>query len=285
MQLSIIIINYNTFQLTSNCIASLKEKLLEVEYEIILVDNASTECKPDLFKEKFPFIHLIKSPTNTGFTGGNNLGVEAAKGEYLLLLNSDTELINNAPKICLDYIKANKEVGMVSCQLLYPDGSIQHNCRRFRTISWELLEVFPFYKLLPKQKREMLMLHHYFDHQSFADVDWVWGAYMLFPKSIIGQLPQKKLSDDYFMYCEDTLWCWDFKQLGYKINFLPQAKVMHVHRGSVSRDKWIKIRSTSIKNHAAFMKKFYPGFKWYIFAAVYFTKQYGALWAAKLLKK
>ncbi len=284
MELSIVIINYNTFQLTCNCIASLQEKLLNVEYEIILVDNASAECNADLFKEKFPLINLIKSKSNTGFTGGNNLGVEAAKGEYLLLLNSDTELINNAPKICLDYIKAHKEVGMVSCQLQYPDGRIQHTCRRFRTISWELLEVLPFYKLLPKHKREMLMLHHYFDHQSFADVDWVWGAYMLFPRSIIQQLPKKKLSDDFFMYCEDTLWCWDFKQLGYKIHFLPQAKVMHVHKGSVSKDKWIKIRTTSIKNHAAFMKKFYPDFRWYIFAAIYYTKQYGALWAGKLFR-
>jgi len=285
MELSIVIINYNTFQLTSNCIASLKEKLLEVDYEIILVDNASAECNPDLFKEKFPFIKLIKSPLNTGFTGGNNLGVEAARGEYLLLLNSDTEMINNAPKICLDYIRAHQEVGMVSCQLQYPDGRIQPTCRRFRTIGWELLEIFPFYKLLPKEKREALMLHHYFDHERFADVDWVWGAYMLFPRSIIQQLPKKKLSDDFFMYCEDTLWCWDFKQLGYKIHYLPQAKMMHIHKGSVSKDKWIKIRTTSIKNHATFMKKFYPDFRWYIFAAVYFTKQYGALWLGKILKR
>ena len=111
MQLSIVIINYNTFQLTCNCIASLKEKLQGVEYEIILVDNASVECDANLFKEKFPFINLIKSSTNTGFTGGNNLGVNASTGEYLLLLNSDTELINNAPEICLGYIQQHKEVG------------------------------------------------------------------------------------------------------------------------------------------------------------------------------
>lgn len=285
MELSIIIINYNTFQLTCNCIQSLQEKITGIEYEIILVDNASTEKDPGLFKEKFPDIKLIISTTNTGFTGGNNLGVENAGGEYLLLLNSDTELINNAPKICLDYIRQHKEVGMVTCQLVYPDGRIQYNTRRFRTIGWELLEVFPFYKLMSKPKREALMLHHYFDHQSFVKADWVWGAFMLFPKSIIGQLPQKKLSDDFFMYCEDALWCWDFGELGYEIHFLPEAKVMHVHKGSVSKDKWIKIRTTSIKNHAKFMKKFYPDLRWYIFAAIYFTKQYGALWIGKFFKK
>ena len=284
MQLSIIIINYNTFTLTCNCIQSIYDKLVDVDYEIVLVDNASIECDPYLFKQKFPTINLVVSPVNSGFTGGNNLGVDNAKGEYLLLLNSDTELINNAPKICLDYLLQHKEVGMVSCQLLYPDGKIQYNCRRFRTISWELLEIFPFYKLMPKPKREALMLHHYFDHQTEMDCDWVWGAYMLFPKSIIQQLPKKKLSDDFFMYCEDTLWCWDFKQLGYKIHFLPQAKIMHIHKGSVSKDKWLKIRTTSIRNHAKFMKKFYPDWRWYIFAAIYFTKQYGALWIGKVFK-
>ncbi|MEO7768010.1 MAG: glycosyltransferase family 2 protein, partial [Ferruginibacter sp.] len=259
------------------CIESIYEKLKEVSFEIVLVDNASVECDPQLFKKQFPGIKLIVSETNTGFTGGNNLGIEHAVGDYLLLLNSDTELINNAPKICLDHLLANKEVGMVTAQLVYPDGKIQYNCRRFRTIHWELLEVFPFYRFLPKEKREALMLHHYFDHQRFASCDWVWGAFMLFPKAIIQQLPRKKLSDDFFMYCEDVLWCWDFRQLGYDINFLPQAKVMHVHRGSTDKAKLRKVWIISLKNHAKFMKKFYPDFRWYIFAAIYFTKQYGAL--------
>lgn len=285
MQLSIIIINYNTFQLTCNCIQSIKEKLTGLTYEIILVDNASTECDPALFLERFPDINLIPSPTNTGFTGGNNLGIAKAKGEYLLLLNSDTELINNAPLICYEYMQQHPEVGMTTSQLIYPDGRIQFNCRRFRTISWELLEVVPLYKLLPKKKREQLMLHHYFDHQSFANCDWVWGAFMLFPRRIVHQLAGNKLSDDFFMYCEDVLWCWDFKRLGYEIHFLPQAKVMHVHRGSVSKDKWLHIRTTSIKNHAAFMKRVYPDWRWNIFATIYYTKQYLALWAVKLFKR
>jgi len=282
MQLSIIIINYNTFQLTSNCIKSIYKKLIDVEYEIVLVDNFSTECDPFLFKKEFPSINLIVSPFNSGFTGGNNLGIENATGKYLLLLNSDTELINNAPKICLDYLMQHKSVGMLTCQLLYPNGKIQYNCRRFRTITWELLEVFPFYKFLSKPKKEALMLHHYFDHKSVMECDWVWGAYMMFSKDIIQELPKKKLSDDFFMYCEDTLWCWDFKQLSYKIYFLPQAKVMHIHKGSVSKDKWLAIRRTSINNHAKFMHKYYPNWKWYFFTVVFHIKQYGIILYEKL---
>ena len=285
MQLSIIIINYNTFTLTSNCIQSIHDKMKEVDYEIILVDNASVECDPNLFKKQFPEINLVISNTNTGFAGGNNLGLEYATGEYILLLNSDTELINNAPKICLDHLLANKETGLATCQLSYPNGSIQHNCRRFRTIGWELLEIFPFYKFLSKQKRAALMLHHYFDHQTFANCDWVWGTFMLFPKSIIQQLPHKKLSEDFFMYCEDVLWCWEIKQLGYQIHFLPEAKVMHIHKGSSSKEKQKKVQLTSINNHAKFMKKFYPDWRWYIFAGIYYSKQYGALLIGKIVKQ
>ena len=284
MQLSIIIINYNTFNLTCSCIASIHEKLMEVDYEIVLVDNASVECDPNLFKKRFPGIKLIISPTNTGFAGGNNLGIMQATGDYILLLNSDTELLNNAPKICMDHLLANNDTGIVTCQLIYPDGTIQFNCRRFRTIKWELLEIFPLYKLIPKAKREALMLHRYFDHQSFANCDWVWGTFMLFSKSIVQQLPDRKLPEDFFMYCEDVLWCWHFKQLGYRVHFLPEAKVMHIHKGSADKDKLKKMRLISIKNHGKFMKKFYPDFRWYIFAAIYYTKQYSALLLTHIFK-
>lgn len=285
MQLSIIIINYNTFQLTCNCIQSIKDKVRDLDYEIVLVDNASVERDPKHFKEIFSDILLVESATNTGFTGGNNLGIQHSTGDYILLLNSDTELLNNAPKICFDYMQEHPEVGMTTAQLVYPDGSIQHNTRKFRTIKWELLEVLPFYKLLPKEKKENLMLHHYFNHQRFAEADWVWGAFMMFPRKILKQLKGGKLSDDFFMYCEDVLWSWEFKQLGYKIHFIPHAKVMHIHKGSVSKDKWLLVRKTSIKNHAQFMKKFYPDWRWYVFAAIFYTKQYGALWLSSLFKK
>lgn len=277
MDLSIIIINYNTLQLTSNCIQSIYDKVIGFEYEIILVDNASSECDPNIFLEKFPKLYLIKSSVNLGFAGGNNLGIKNSNGKYILLLNSDTELINNAPGICYDYMQQDPNVGITTCKLFYPDGRVQYNCRKFRTIGWELSEIFPFFRFLPKHKQGQLMLHRYFDHESIAECDWVWGTFMLFPRSIIKQLPKNILPDDFFMYGEDILWCWEFKRLGYKIIFLPEAKVMHVHKGSSGKNKLFKIRITGIKNHAKFMKKFYPDVRWYIFAAIYYPKQFAAL--------
>ncbi len=275
MDLSIIVVNYNTLELTSNCIQSIMDKTVGLEYEIIVVDNASPNMDPDQLKNRFPSIHLVKSEQNLGFAKGNNLGISHAKGKYILLLNSDCELINNSPKICLEYMEEHPTCGMTTAQLSYPNGKLQYNCRKFRSISWELLEVVPLYLLLSKEKREALMLHHYFKHDRMVSCDWVWGAYMFFPKNIIDELPSKRLSEDFWMYCEDTLWCWEFKQLGYDIMFLPEAKVMHVHKGSSKSKEKIKAnRRMSNENHLLLMKKIYPDWRWQIFKLIYLSKQH-----------
>jgi hypothetical protein len=138
---------------------------------------------------------------------------------------------------------------------------------------------------MQKRKKEQLMLHHYFDHKRNMKCDWVWGTFMFFPKKIINQLKGQKLADDFFMYAEDVLWCWDFKNLGYEIHFLPEARVMHIHKASTKKEKLEKVKIAGIRNHARFMKKFYPNFKWYIFVLIYYTKQYAAMWLGKLFSK
>jgi GT2 family glycosyltransferase len=270
--LSIIVINYNTFELTSKCIQSIYNNVKDIPYEIILVDNASSEKDAESFKNIFPDIKLIKSQVNSGFAKGNNIGIQQAKGKYILLLNSDCELLNNAPLISLRHMESYPDCGISTVRLQYPNGKIQFNCRKFRTISWELLEVFPLYILLPKNKREELMLHHYFSHDKQIDCDWVWGTYMFIRAETIKRLPEQKLAEDFFMYCEDVLWCWQIKQLGLKITFLPEGRVMHVHKGS-STGNSKKINKVILKNHTMFMKRIYPDWRWYIFKLIYLAKQ------------
>ncbi|MFN5423175.1 MAG: glycosyltransferase family 2 protein, partial [bacterium] len=173
---------------------------------------------------------------------------------------------------CFKYMEENPQCGMSTVRLQYPDGRLQYNCRRFRTIKWELLEIIPLYRLLPRQEREDLMLHHYFSHDRIINCDWVWGTFMFFRADIVQKLPNKKLAEDFFMYCEDVLWCWQIKQLGLKITFLPEGKVMHVHKAS-SKGKIKQIKKTIIHNHSLFMKRIYPDWRWYIFNLIYKTKQ------------
>ena len=224
---SVIIINFNTFELTCRCIGSVYRHSSGIRLEIILVDNASTECDPDLFLQQFPGIILIKNSQNTGFAKGNNAGIMRASGTCILLLNSDTELMNNAIQIAFNCLQNKKWLAAVSVRLVFPDGSVQKQCERFPSISLLLAERLRLHKLLPVPVRARLLLGPYHDHASYLEPDSVWGTFLMFRKSLLLLLPGHQLNDDYFMYYEDTQWCMDFKKLGYRIGYEPSGIVMH----------------------------------------------------------
>lgn len=250
--LSIIIINYNTFEMTSKCIASVYENLKEDNFEIILVDNASVECNPGLFLEKFPTIHLIKSEVNVGFSKGNNIGIAKAKFDTILLLNSDAFLTDNSTWEAVEYLQNNKNVAVVTGQLQYEDGRVQHNCQSFPSFRKSMIEKLRWHKLLSKNKRSSLLQGFYFDYTQKGNPDWVWGAYFMFRKDVVEALPAQKLNDDFFMYGEDMLWCYEFRQLGYEIVYLPQIKIIHLQGGSSGKaQEWIN------ENYRQFLKKNY----------------------------
>ncbi len=163
MQLSIIVINYNTFDLTCKCIKSVYESIDNLEFELIVVDNASVECSPQRIKDLFPDIILLTLSKNLGFAGGNNAGYAISQGDIVLLLNSDTEVVGKAINIEYEYLALHNNVGVVSSKLIYPSGEIQGCCRRFPSITLELIELTRIQKLLGK-RREEIMQGSFFDH-------------------------------------------------------------------------------------------------------------------------
>jgi len=252
---SIIILNYNTFTLTSNCIRSVIEMTKGAEYEIVLVDNASTECQADFFLQEFPKIKLVKNLRNSGFADGNNKGIEAATGEYLLLLNSDTILQDDAVSRTIQALTSDKTIGVLGCRMIYPDGKIQYTARRYRSISWEFFDLFRFVPLLmPYKIKSKMMMGKYFRHDAVMECDWVNGAFFLMPRTIIEQLPEKKLDNLFFMYGEDQLWCEQIKNLGYKILFHPEATIIHINSGSTDLSKQLKLRKTMMKHELEIMR-------------------------------
>jgi len=256
MDISIIIINYNTYELTCKCLESLYQYNDGFSYEIILVDNASIECDANLFKEKFPEINLIISERNLGFAGGNNLGIQQANGNFILLLNSDTELIENSILMCLNKVNGDKKIGVLSTKLIFPDGKHQPAAQRFPSIKYKLIELFRIQKLLSKNKAGKLLLGAFFDHNENAEADWVWGAFFLFRKEILSLLPNQKLDDIYFMYWEDVQWCMDIKKLGYKIYYFAETKIIHKMGGSAG-----KKNELMEKNGNLFFQKNYTKFE------------------------
>lgn len=275
MDVSIIIINYNTFQLTSECIRSVIAFTKEISYEIILVDNASTECDADIFREKFPEIILVKSQKNGGFAYGNNLGIENASGEFILLLNSDTILTEDSISKTVKYAEQNPNAGVIGCRMIFPDGDIQYTARRFRSIQWELLDLFRFIPMLiPYKSRARLMLGKYFRHDENINCDWVNGAFFLFPKKILSRLPGNKLDDRFFMYGEDHLWCAQIKKLGYNILFFAGTTIVHINSGSTQIERQLDLRKTMMKHELEIMKwRKGSGLYFIIFSLIYKIKE------------
>lgn len=244
MKLSIIIINYNTFETTYKCLTTLLDYYKVDNSEIILVDNASTECNPKLFQEHFQHIILVQSDKNLGFAGGNNLGLQYAKGKYILLLNSDTILTEDCITPCVKTLESENQIGVISPKLLNPDGSYQKNARRTKTISKELLDFLrPLIKLLPYKFYSNFFLNQYFKGDYDTECDWVCGAFFMTRRDIIDKLPLKKLDDRFFMYGEDSLWCNQIKVLGYKVLFVSKYSLIHVGNVSTDKEKSVKLNS------------------------------------------
>jgi len=258
LDISIIIINYNTFQLTCSCIESIYRLTTGVTFEVILVDNASTEIDASNFLKLFPQIKLAKSPLNKGFAGGNNLGIELATADYILLLNSDTILVNNVPFVLKQFIENHPRLAAVSGRLEYPNGRAQHNCQRFPSIRYKLFELLRLQKVFPKSFGGKVLMGAFFDHNSIAFPDWIWGTCFMFPRQLLMQLPNGKLADDFFMYGEDIQWCLEFRKRGYRIGFQPDARIVHLMGMSgAKKEEMVN------KNGATLMKMYYSGFHRY----------------------
>ncbi|MCB0715772.1 MAG: glycosyltransferase family 2 protein [Chitinophagaceae bacterium] len=274
-KVSVLIINYNTFILTSNCIRSVIKHTQLPDYEIIVVDNASTERDPKEFLIEFPTIKLIQSTKNGGFAAGNNLGIEQASGEYILLLNSDTILEEDAISKTLTYLQTQRNVGMVGCKMVFPDGKIQYTARKFRSIKWELLDLFRFIPFcLTYKKRSRLMLGKYFRHDESLEADWLNGAFLLFDKKLLENFPQKKLDDRFFMYGEDQLWCEQLKKLDYRNHFFAGTSIIHINSGSTDYKKQIKLRQIMMKHELVIMaERKGKGLYYFFFKIIFVTKE------------
>lgn len=263
MDVSVVIINYNTFRLTSSCIRSVLQHTRGLDFEIILVDNASSECDPLLFLREFPDIILVRNTENTGFARGNNTGIEKAKGEIILLLNSDTELTENSVLTCYNELKAQEKTAVITCRLVYPDRTVQRQCERFPLPGPAFLELSRLFKLLPKSVREEMLLGSFFPCDRPIHPDWVWGAFFMFRKKALDTIPGQKLSERFFMYCEDMEWCKIFRNAGWDIFFTPSTSVIH-HVGSsgMGIQTTNKLRLIA-ENQKAFVLEYSGKGKWF----------------------
>jgi GT2 family glycosyltransferase len=230
LDVSIIIVNWNTKELLQNCLTSIYEQAGDVSYEIIVVDNASTDGSVESVRTKFLQVKLIENPANRGFAAANNQAMRIAKGRYVLLLNSDTVVLNSAIAKTITFADTHPEAAGIGCGVLNPDKTLQPTCFMFPSIVNMVLSSTYLYKLFPRNRffgRERMS---WCDRTDIREVDVVTGCFMLVRRKAIEQVGM--MDEQFFMYGEETDWCYRFKQAKWEILFTPVAEIIHLGRAS-----------------------------------------------------
>ena len=220
MDLSIIIVNWNTKDYLEQCLQSIFERTKGIEYEVFVVDNASTDGSAQMVKEKFHQVKLIENKKNVGFARANNQGMKKSSGKYILLLNSDTKIIGNALEKTIEFMNKNSEVAVVGCRLLNLDMSIQKSIGNFPGIGQTILDATligaPYRKFINQRIKHL---------KDPIEVDCVAGAFLLTRRKAVEKVGF--LDEDYFIYSEDIDWCYRLKRKAGKIFYFPNAEVIH----------------------------------------------------------
>ncbi len=236
IDLSIIIVSYNTRDLLRACLGSLERACAlpgAPAIETIVVDNGSADCSVDMARTTFPTVSLIESD-NVGFAAGSNKGLAVASGRYLLLLNPDTEVLADALGALVRFMDAHPRAGAAGGHLLNLDGSFQHSAFRFPTL---LMSFFDFYnvnhRVINSRLNGRYPLHAY---TSSFEIDHPLGACLLVRRETMEQVGM--MDDGFFMYCEEIDWCLRIKRAGWQIWHVADAPVIHHGGKSTSQFRY-----------------------------------------------
>lgn len=246
MKCSIIIVSYNSRDPIYPCLTTIRRFPPRDPWEVVVVDNSSTDGTAEMVREKFPWVRLVANSTNLGYSKAVNQGIRLAQGDYFLILNPDIMVRSGSLQALLDFADQNQDGGLFGAKLLNPDGSVQHSCRRFYTFLVLLMRRTLLGKLFPNSRAVSRHLMSDFDHEESRPVDWILGACMLVRRQIVEQVGS--MDERFFLYFEDVDWCYRIQRAGYKVYYVASAVMDHQHtRASAaspfSRPLWAHLMS------------------------------------------
>jgi GT2 family glycosyltransferase len=236
-QLSIIIVSWNVKDLLRKCLNSIDANKGDIDLEVFVVDNASHDGSAEMVVQEFSGVNLIASKENLGFAKGNNLAIKQTTGEYVLLLNPDTEIFSDTLAKSLEFMRQHVDCGIMGCKMVYPDGSDQASVRLFPTWWPIFLMLVKAPKLFPKLESIKKYLAENFDYSKTQTVDQVMGAYMMIPKSALDKVGL--LDERFFNWFEEVDLCKRFWQAGYKVYYFAETKIIHHGGKSFSQQKLV----------------------------------------------
>jgi len=237
--LSVIVLSWNTADLSLACLASLAQHPYRGPHEVLFVDNASEDGSADRVAAAFPEVRVLRNARNLGWSEGNNVGLRAARGRWLLLLNSDTEVRPRTLDRLVEFLRARPGAGCVGARHVYPDGRLQATCVRFPTLATAVT----FDTLLARLPWGRRHLDRYFmrdfDHRSTREVDQVPGSCLLLPREVVRRIGL--LDEKLWLYFNDVDLCLRVRAAGLGVWFLPEAEVLHHHHASTRKFSWFAV--------------------------------------------
>lgn len=227
LNLSIIIVSWNVKNYLENCVTSIYNTVENISFEIIVVDNNSDDGSVEMIKGKFPRIILIENKENVGFAKANNQAIKRSKGEFILVLNPDTIVLQDSIFKMYNFLKEHKKVGIVGPKIINQEGRIRYECaRNYNTPFIQFCDLTSLSKRFPKSRIFGHYLMTYWDHNDIREVNAITGACMMLRANILNDIGLL-FDESFFMYGEDVDSCYRVKMAGWKIYFLSTAQIIH----------------------------------------------------------
>jgi GT2 family glycosyltransferase len=271
MDLSIIIVNYNTKDLLKQTVDSVLNTTSKISYELIVVDNASRDGSTQMIKETYKEVILIENEDNLGFSKGNNIGIKRASGKYVLLLNSDTVVLDNCLQECFKYMEKNADIGALGCKVVLKNGELDHACKRgFPTPEASLYYLLKLDRMFPKSKKFGMYDLKYLSVDDINDVDSLIGAFMMVRHEVIDKIGM--LDENFFMYGEDIDWCFRIKEAGYRNVYYPRAGIIHYKGESSKKRRYMTIYEFHRAMYLFYNKHYYNKYnfvvRWLVYSGI-----------------
>lgn len=232
--LSIITISWNQMDDIVEYLEAMEVARKECRYpiEMILVDNGSVDGTPEMVEEKWPWVKLVRNEKNEGFARGCNIGLHAATGEFLMLLNPDAQAVGISLEGMVSFLKKNPQVGMVGCQLVHDDGLPQFSAYGELSPFSYIRNHSLIYPLTEKLRKQFYRWGIRRKTRPYTCA-WIQGSCIVTPRHVYEEIGD--MEESFFIYCEDTDWCHRARKAGYKVVHIPNLKLPHGQMGSVSR--------------------------------------------------
>ncbi len=233
MDLSIVIVTYNSRAPVERCIASIEAHEPRCSYETIVVDNASSDGTADAVSRRFPRVRVAANDENLGYSRGVNQGIRLSSGRAILILNPDIVVRDGSIDRLMEFMGSHPDAGIVGSRLEYPDGRLQHSCRSFYTVPALILRRTVLGKLFPNARplRAHLLLDY--DHETVRAVDWIIGACMLVRREALERVGS--MDERFFLYFEDIDWCNRMKRHGWSVYYVPASVMTHTYERSSAK--------------------------------------------------